>query len=66
MSNSFDVLAGSYTTYMAAQMWKVDEWANMMVESFKGADHDRDYLSKNGSWLGRTGNIHTYLIDIYA
>ena len=64
---SFDAIAGSYTTYLAAQMWRDDIWLNMMAESFKGIDVERNYLTKNGSWTSRTTSIQRYAkVDIYA
>ena len=67
MIGSLDYISGgSYETYLAAQMWKTATWIPVMAESFKGADHDRNYFAQNGTWLGRTGNIHRYIINIYA
>ena len=41
-------------------------WLRMMAESFKGADEQRDYLSKNGTWMNDTASLQRWSsVDVY-
>ena len=67
MTVSFDSSAGTAVSYMAEQKWNQDIWLNMMSESFKGIDIEREYLSKNGSWTNRTTSVQRWSrVDFYA